>query len=174
MEIKHRIQLIQLLPSNPVTVELGVAEGNFSFDICEQWNPSIHYAVDNWATTGTAGDGAYEQKWHNENKRFATERLSRFEQVVIHQGITWDVAKLIQDESVDLVYIDAGHDYDSVTKDIKAWFPKVKVGGIMAFHDYYTRAYGVKEAVEDFCRGRRSIHEIPEIKAEDGGCYFIK
>jgi predicted O-methyltransferase YrrM len=46
-------------------------------------------------------------------------------------------ATMYQDNSLDFVFIDAAHDYDSVTADIKAWLPKVKVGGIISGHDYH-------------------------------------
>lgn len=38
--------------------------------------------------------------------------------------------------TVDLVYIDASHDYDSVKQDIALWLPHVRDGGIIAGHDY--------------------------------------
>jgi len=43
--------------------------------------------------------------------------------------------KRVEDESIDFVFIDASHDYDSVYEDIKYWAPKVKKGGIVAGHD---------------------------------------
>jgi len=47
-----------------------------------------------------------------------------------------EAVKLYDDHSLDFVFIDAAHDYDNVRKDILAWKPKVKPGGILAGHDY--------------------------------------
>jgi cephalosporin hydroxylase len=55
--------------------------------------------------------------------------------------------KLYQPASLDFVFIDAAHDYQSVLADIQAWFPKVK--GSIAGHDY-SWSEEVKQAVHDF------------------------
>lgn len=39
------------------------------------------------------------------------------------------------DASVDFVFLDANHDHDWVKRDILAWLPKVRKGGIIAGHD---------------------------------------
>jgi len=59
-------------------------------------------------------------------------------------------AKAIDDESLDMVYIDAIHAYDGVHDDILAWIPKVKKGGFLCGHDYEHRFPGVKQAVDEF------------------------
>jgi len=45
-------------------------------------------------------------------------------------------AAIYEDNSLDFVFIDADHTYESITSDIKSWLPKVKVGGIISGHDY--------------------------------------
>lgn len=44
-----------------------------------------------------------------------------------------------EDESLDMVFIDADHRYDYIIKDLKAWLPKVKKGGILCGHDAETK-----------------------------------
>ena len=48
-----------------------------------------------------------------------------------------DAAATFADSSLDFVFIDAAHEYESVKSDIDAWLPKVKSGGILAGHDYH-------------------------------------
>jgi len=54
------------------------------------------------------------------------------------------------DNSIDGVWIDAAHDYDSVAKDLEAWYPKVKPDGIFSGHDWtwHEVAKAVKEHSE--------------------------
>jgi len=57
-------------------------------------------------------------------------------------------AELYEDESLDFVFIDAAHDYQSVLDDIVAWFPKVKTGAFICGHDI--TYHEVSRAVNDF------------------------
>lgn len=45
-------------------------------------------------------------------------------------------AELIADGELDFVYLDARHDFAGVVADVQAWWPKVRVGGIFAGHDF--------------------------------------
>lgn len=58
-----------------------------------------------------------------------------------------DALKLYDDNSLDCVFIDAAHDYDSVQKDIQGWLPKIRSGGVLAGHDWDSDA--VRRAVVD-------------------------
>lgn len=60
-----------------------------------------------------------------------------------------EAANTYLDNSLDFVFIDASHDYEHVKSDIYAWYPKVKVDGVLSGHDldYWP---GVKMAVFEF------------------------
>jgi SAM-dependent methyltransferase len=60
-------------------------------------------------------------------------------------------AEKFENESIDCIWVDALHDYDSVLKDLNAWYPKVKKGGILGGHDFNYDFGGVPKAVHDFC-----------------------
>jgi predicted O-methyltransferase YrrM len=60
-------------------------------------------------------------------------------------------AALYEDESLDFVFIDACHETEAVKADILAWWPKVKIGGILAGHDYFWTQ--VQPAVDELLPG---------------------
>jgi predicted O-methyltransferase YrrM len=78
------------------------------------------------------------------------------------RGISWECADQYPDESIQFVFIDAAHDYQSVKKDLNAWWSKVAIGGTFAGHDY-AWCNDVKRAVNEF---------FPEGIKEQEGCWI--
>ena len=58
-----------------------------------------------------------------------------------------DAARHFADGSLDFVFIDGDHSYESVRDDIAAWFPKLVPGGLIAGHDFSPDFPGVVWAV---------------------------
>jgi predicted O-methyltransferase YrrM len=84
--------------------------------------------------------------------RMAAERESGVVEIVRESDSIYIPS--ITDESLDWVYIDADHRYESVLNDLRLVYPKVKHGGIIAGHDF---VYSVKDgdviyAVLDFLK----------------------
>jgi predicted O-methyltransferase YrrM len=76
-------------------------------------------------------------------------------------------ADLYEDESLDFVFIDAGHLTHEVLADMNAWYPKVKSGGIFAGHDYFPGSWdSVVTAVHEWMGDRK--FEVSE------GCWIYQ
>jgi len=61
-----------------------------------------------------------------------------------------DASKNYDEYSIDLVFIDGAHEYESVKKDINLWLPKVKVGGVICGDDYCKDWKSVVKSVNDY------------------------
>lgn len=172
--IQHRSELYKLFSKPFCAVEIGVAEGNNSEDMLRWPNLQHLYMVDRWACmTSQQGDAGFSQDWHDHNYRRVLGRMQKYSgRFTILRGDSLNMAEHIPDNSLDLVYIDGDHSLIGVRLDIAAWSPKVRWGGVMAFHDYENPAYGVKQAVHEFCDRVFEVHVLPEHKPEDAGCYF--
>jgi hypothetical protein len=173
---RHLPELMKSLKLPMIATELGVAEGNNANDLVNN-GIELLYAVDLWSHIPTAkGDGFSSNEWHNANLNATKEKVKKHgDKVKLLRGLTSEVAWQVPDNTCGLVYIDAAHDYQSVTNDIWNYWDKLVSGGIMAFHDYENEAYGVKQAVQDFATHYNlQVHLICEDKLEDAGAYLIK
>eukprot|EP01041_Mallomonas_annulata_P014867 gene14867-31560_t len=56
--------------------------------------------------------------------------------------------KIITNNSLDFIYIDAAHDYFNVMSDMRAWWPKLINGGVFAGHNL--QYIPVRSAVTEF------------------------
>jgi hypothetical protein len=142
-----------------VGVEVGVQRGLFSEFILQQWRGRLLLSVDPWLAA--PGDeyravGNVPQEEHDERYAEAQQRLAAFgERSVIWRKTSTEAAELLDPHSIDFVYLDARHDYESVKLDLEQWYGKVRAGGIIAGHDYLDGrlifgVFGVKSAVDEF------------------------
>lgn len=135
------IPICRLLPAEAIVAELGSFAGEGAEQFRKSGKVSRIVCIDHWQ--GESMDGvraAFE--WRMRNPRLLGE-------VSVLAMKTSDAAPLIANESLDMVYVDASHDYASVKEDIENWLPKVKRGGFIAGHDWHLEHFGVVRAVVD-------------------------
>lgn len=147
-----RNAILDWLPQGQVGAEIGVAEGGFSTLILERAHPQKLILIDAWAMAGHPQYG--EQGLVKVQTKFQREIDEG--RVEIRQGWSDVVLNSLEDNSLDWIYIDAAHDYESVKKDLAVAYHKVKNDGIVLGHDYhrwgrYGQRFGVLEAVNEFC-----------------------
>lgn len=75
----------------------------------------------------------------------------------ILKGLSWDMASAVDDHSLDFAFIDADHMEATVRKDIEAWRPKIRPGGMLLGHDVHLPS--VRRAVEDLCPGWEHLEQ---------------
>lgn len=120
-----------------IGAEVGVERGIYSKVIASR-NPQLKlFSIDAWAAYQGYRDHVSQEKL-DEIMADAKQRLAPYNVEMI-KGYSMDVVKQFEDESLDFVYIDANHEFQQTVNDIAEWQKKVKVGGIVAGHDYIKR-----------------------------------
>ena len=131
----------------------------YSEAILESWRGSELVSIDPWladAADRYVDDSNVPQQDQERNFAETKNRLRRFgDRSTIWRMTSVEAAATLKDSSLDFVYLDARHDFESVTEDLAAWFPKLRQGGVLAGHDYYDGVYphgvyGVRSAVDSF------------------------
>ena len=124
-------------------VEVGSWIGSSALVWCQKF--TAVYCVDPGG--GKLEKGASERR---EVFRIFNERTKDIKNIIPIRKTSVEASKDFEDDSLDFVYIDALHDYDSVKEDIRVWFPKVKKQGYIGGHDYgYPPIPDVKKAVDE-------------------------
>ena len=178
MNVQHRIQLVDLLRELElplVAAEIGVAEGRFSLELLQAGIEKL-LLIDRWKCyPDQKGDGSSPQDWHDKNYQDMQDRLYKYtENILIYKGDSGDMSHQVT-QPLSMVYIDADHSYEGVSRDLNLWYGHVVHGGIIAGHDYLNNDYGVYKAVHDFCVAHNYTPiVIPENNSNDSSFYFIK
>lgn len=154
---------LQALGHTGTAVEVGVAEGNYSKVFLNLW-PGKYVMVDRWChiegydDVMNGPDSEHEERFR-QAAAVAAQHAGRV-QMLREDSLT--AARKFHDRSLDFVYIDGDHSYAGCRRDILAWAPKVKVGGVLAGHDYYNLPpFEVRKAVAVTCGGPCGITHEP-------------
>ena len=146
-------KMIDLHKDGSIFVEIGVWKGKSAAYMAQkiiESNKKIElYCVDTW-------QGSKDEYTHindpyvksNSLYEHFKNNMKSFEGH--YKPIVSDSVKAsenFKNHSIDFVFIDAGHLYEQVKKDLQVWIEKVKPGGYIGGHDCNNKA--IQKAVND-------------------------
>jgi len=133
-------EMVNRFPSGSHFVELGSWKGmSAAFMAVELINASkdIKFdCIDIWADGGYLEDGTQDLFGVDLMNRFLDNVKPVAHKINAIRSDSAEAAKNYPDQSIDFVFIDGDHSYNGCRRDIEAWLPKVKDGGVLAGHDY--------------------------------------
>ena len=122
-------------------VEIGSWQGRSARALADHC-PGIVFCVDTWGNGGEA----------NFDENLADLLGSKVFKVKMPSQRAAGVFALAHFE-FDLIFIDASHDYEDIKRDILAWRPLLRPGGLFCGHDYQLPFPGVIQAVGELVPG---------------------
>jgi len=146
---KKRLSRLVLEISKPrlEMVEIGCYAGLSTVLFAKRFEKV--YAVDPWVNEYDPSDKSSYVFPMSEVEKIFDYHMQSFSNVTKIRKTSVEAAPLIEDESLDFVYIDACHQYENVLTDIKTWLPKIKPKRFIGGHDYQKPWVGVKQAVNE-------------------------
>ncbi len=107
-----------------------------------QDGPGALYCVDTWRGSSNVERHAEFTKQYDAFATFMynVEKNGGLDIVKPLLMSSREAAELVAEASLDLVFLDANHSYQSVAEDIRLWLPKVRPGGVFCGHDCEVRA----------------------------------
>lgn len=123
-------------------VEVGVFEGAFSAHNLKSWRGN-YMMVDTWAFRPEDDERGLSDKnsksetdWTEIIKKASANTEFARNRTVMFKGYSTDACQTLLSESVDWIYIDAGHDYQNMKADLNAWWSILRPGGLFSGDDY--------------------------------------
>lgn len=152
------------LQDEAMIIELGIADGRGIIMMAalmkEQKKRCKIIGVDNWDY------GKDAQK----NTVLQNIIRSGEDNIEVWDGSSLDASCRCGDEQFHFGFIDSSHTYEGTKAEIRLWIHKIKIGGILAGHDYNYSA-DVKRAVQELIP-EEYIKEYPT--TFDLGVWYVK
>ena len=144
--------LLSKVPVGGTFVELGAWLGKSSSYLCDKATGQQIIIIDSFKGTAEYIDSYYNLAKTADIYELFVENMGNRKYKAI-KATSKAASRKFKDESLDVVFIDLNHSYESVKEDISLWLPKVKKGGYLAGDDYHENWPGVIQAVNEMLNG---------------------
>lgn len=132
-------------------VEIGVYCGKSTVALATA-TPGMVYGIDSWE-----GGPIERDKWHPEYETEAGRDAVYLKALQNVHGLNVSLLRLnsllayqlFQPKTIDMLFIDGGHDYESVKSDLDLYRPLCKDNALICGHDYSATWPGVVQAVNE-------------------------
>jgi predicted O-methyltransferase YrrM len=175
-----------------IVVEVGVWKGASVVTMAREMQrlklDAVVIAIDTWL--GSSEHYLWEKFIPDLDFEFGYPRLyHKFAANICNEGLSDQVVPLPLDSingfqllkargiHPDVLHIDAGHDYQSVMADLKAWWPQLNPGGVLIGDDYFKKPFvgqgkwpEVRQAFDEFF----AATPYTKFESGDGKCYVGK
>ena len=161
----NRSDFFKHFPKNSIGAEIGVDAGdNCRNNLLPIIKPKMLYLIDIWDDIYPTDRNILINKVNNYSQlkkkkklKYNTivKTLGNINNISILKYDSSEACKYIEDNTLDWVYIDGCHTYESVTNDLNNYYPKVKKGGIISGDDYNEMDEVLtqsKKAIDDFMK----------------------
>jgi MMP 1-O-methyltransferase len=159
------------VPPNGIIVEVGSFRGQSAAYLAAGCGQGVQiYLVDLWSRENIevvseenqyAVAGLAHLKALNEHMN----NLGVSKKIITLRGQSVEFAdkwKNITGRKINLLFIDGDHSYEGVKSDFEAWYPHVKRGGMIAFHDYSERWPGVMKFIDEVASNQLAFFGLHE------------
>lgn len=142
-----------LIGRNLIGAEIGVDVGAHAESLLTNCDVQKLYLIDQWDRDYNYGYccGRLETKGFKHKVEFI-------------KGSSTKADVYVENSSLDFIYFDAAHDYETVKEDLRIWAPKINIAGIIAVRGISFQ--GVSKAVTEFLRATNYRSEISEYHNE--------
>ena len=156
-------------------LEVGVLQGVTARNVCEvlkeiYQNEFKYIGIDLFSLSNLPFDNKDETLKHSKisnpfknfyfnflrkenlnSKKAVSRLLKKFNNnISLYEGYSDKILNSIDISYIDMVFLDGGHSYETVKKDLKILITKLKKNKIIICDDYNLKNYGVKRAVDEF------------------------
>lgn len=146
-----------------LAVEVGTHRADYARILRRDWKGKCLYCVDPWiipegyepqAKCLWLSKGGSRELDYKEAVRVALEFNRNTMKLLLMTSL--DAIHQFDPGTIDFAYIDGDHRYEHVIQDLIGWWDRIRVGGILAGHDWiqpgesHSWAEGIQQAVQEF------------------------